>query len=70
MFDSDAMKVRTFAIPASAINPSGIVRVHFELPDARRPIDLAERAAKLAFSASAQRPSESFERNDVDLDAP
>jgi hypothetical protein len=40
MFDSDAMEVRTFAIPASAINPSGIVRVHFELPDARRPIDL------------------------------
>ncbi len=39
MFDSDAMDVRTFAIPASAINPSGIVTVHFEMPDARRPSD-------------------------------
>ncbi|PXX00851.1 DUF6311 domain-containing protein, partial [Mycolicibacterium moriokaense] len=39
-FTTDTAEVRTFAIPASAINPSGIVTVHFELPDARRPIDL------------------------------
>ena len=39
-FTTDAAEVRTFAIPPSAISPSGTVTVHFEMPDARRPVDL------------------------------
>jgi hypothetical protein len=39
IFSSASPGERAFPIPASAIEPSGIVRIRFELPDARRPID-------------------------------
>lgn len=39
-FTTDAAEVRMFAIPPSAISSSRTVTVHFEMPDARRPIDL------------------------------
>ena len=39
-FSSNAIELLTFPVPPTAITPSGIVTVHFEMPDARRPVDL------------------------------
>ena len=36
-FSTTAPEVRSFAIPPSAVSPSGIVTVHFEIPDALSP---------------------------------
>jgi sarcosine oxidase gamma subunit len=39
LFTTNAAEVRTFPIPPSAVTPFGAVTVHFEMPDAHRPID-------------------------------